>query len=93
MSKNGTKFSLHCPFKVNRRNVKKFHFFHILFIIVLVNKISELIFRKLNPDAHPHLESAFEMRIADADPGDQNHADADPQHCFKSYGVRARQKR
>jgi uncharacterized protein YhhL (DUF1145 family) len=27
------------------------------------------------------------MRIPDADPGDQNHADpdADPQHCFKFY--------
>jgi hypothetical protein len=23
------------------------------------------------------------MRIPDVDPGDQNHADADPQHCFK----------
>jgi hypothetical protein len=33
------------------------------------------------PDPHPYLESVFEMRIPDADPGDQNHADADRQHC------------
>jgi hypothetical protein len=29
---------------------------------------------------NPHLESAFGIRIPDANPGDQNHADADPQH-------------
>jgi hypothetical protein len=34
----------------------------------------------LDPDPYPHLESAFGMPILDADPGDQNHADADPQH-------------
>jgi hypothetical protein len=37
----------------------------------------------INPDQHPHLESAFRMRIPDADPGDRNqriHADANPQH-------------
>ncbi len=32
---------------------------------------------RLHPDPHPHLESAFGMQIPDADPGDQNHADAD----------------
>ncbi len=37
---------------------------------------SALIFYVAYPgSAHPHLESAFGMRIPDADPGDQNHAD------------------
>jgi hypothetical protein len=35
-----------------------------------------LIFTELNPNPHLHLESAFGMRIPDADPGDQNHADS-----------------
>ncbi len=43
-------------------------FYHILLITVLVIQISYL-------DPHPHLESAFAMRIPDADPGDRNHAD------------------
>ncbi len=30
MSKNGTKFSLDCPFKLNRQNVYKFNFFFII---------------------------------------------------------------
>ncbi len=34
------------------------------------------IFTLFIPDPHPHLESAFGMRIPDADPGDQNHADS-----------------
>ncbi len=49
-------------------------------MIVLVIKISASIFTLPNLDPHPHLESAFGMRIPDADPGDQNHAD--PQHWF-----------
>jgi hypothetical protein len=37
-------------------------------MIVLVIKISTLIFTLPNPDTHPHLESAFGMRFPDADP-------------------------
>ncbi len=44
-------------------------------MIVSVVKILALIFTQLNPDPDPHLESEFGMRIPDADPGDQNHAD------------------
>jgi hypothetical protein len=40
------------------------------------DRFSALIFTELNPNLHPHLESAFGMRIPDADPGDQNHADS-----------------
>jgi hypothetical protein len=29
----------------------------------------------MNPDLHPHQESAFQMQIPEADPGDQNHVD------------------
>jgi hypothetical protein len=38
------------------------------------DRFSALIFTELYP--HPHLESTFGMRIPDADPGDQNHADS-----------------
>jgi hypothetical protein len=44
-------------------------------MMVLVIKISALIFTWLILDPHPHLKSAFGMRVPDADPGDQNHAD------------------
>ncbi len=44
-------------------------------MMVLVIKISALALTLLNPDPHPHLEPAFGMRIPDADPEDQNHAD------------------
>jgi hypothetical protein len=40
------------------------------------DRSSALIFKELNPNPHPHLESAFGLRIPDADPGDQNHADS-----------------
>ncbi len=60
MSKNGTKFSLDCPFKVNQQNDRK-----------------KLI-------RHQLLRGFIRIRIRiwNADPGVQNHADADPQHCF-----------
>jgi hypothetical protein len=44
-------------------------------MIVIVIQISALIFTQLGPD--PHLECAYGMGIPDADPSDQNHADAD----------------
>jgi hypothetical protein len=40
------------------------------------DRFSALIFTELNPNLHPLLESAFGIRIPDADPGDQNHADS-----------------
>ncbi len=40
-----------------------------------LNLGTTIIFTKLNPDPHPHLESLSGMRIPDTDPGDQNHAD------------------
>jgi hypothetical protein len=71
VSKNGTKFPLDCPFKGNRQNVfKNLHFLSHN----IDDRFSALIFTELNPN--PHLESAFGMRIPDADPGDQNHADS-----------------
>ncbi len=45
MSKNGTKFSLDGPFEVNQQNFfTKLHFYHEILIIILVIKISALIF-------------------------------------------------
>jgi hypothetical protein len=73
MSKNGTKFPLDCPFKGNRQNVLK----KLTFLSHNIDdRFLALIFTELNPNPHPYLESAFGMRIPDADPGDQNHADS-----------------
>jgi hypothetical protein len=75
MSKSGSKTSLDCPFKVNKQNG---FFYHITLMIVLIIKISALISVlriRMNPHGFglldPHPESAFQMRIpdADADPG------------------------
>jgi hypothetical protein len=56
--------------------LKNFNFF--LTSALFLRSLSRIRIRIWNP--HPHLESAFRMRILDADPGDQNHAD--PQHCI-----------
>jgi hypothetical protein len=42
-------------------------------MIILVIQISALIFKYMDLNPHPRLESAFGMRIPEADPGDQNH--------------------
>jgi hypothetical protein len=47
-------------------------------MLVLVFNISALNFTKLNPG--PHLECVFGMQIPDANPEDENHADADTHH-------------
>jgi hypothetical protein len=71
MSKNGTKFPLDCPFKGNRQMFFK----NLNFLSHNIDdRFSALIFTVIR--IHIRI-SAF----PDADPGDQNHADADPQHC------------
>jgi hypothetical protein len=49
-------------------------------MIVLVNKFRTNL-NVVNPNPHPHLESAFGMRIPDAHPEDQNHADPRGRGC------------
>jgi hypothetical protein len=71
MSKNGTKFSLDCPFKVNQKNVQKFKF--------LSHNRRSLIQIRIRI-WHPHLEGGFRMRIQETKIM-RIHADADPQHC------------
>ncbi len=53
------------------------------------DRFSALIFTELNPNPHPHLESAFGMRIPDADPGDQNHADSCGRGCGSATLLRS----
>ncbi len=77
MSKNGTKLSLACPFKGNHfflRNkmFKNFNFLSHNFDDRISNR---------NFVAGSGSASGIRIWIPDADPGDQNHADADPQHC------------
>ncbi len=57
-----------------------FNFFHVILMIVLVIKISVIIFALLNPDPHPLLESAFGMRMRfyETQKIMRIHADADP---------------
>jgi hypothetical protein len=55
----------------------------MILLIVLIIKISALIFKWFNLDPHPHLVSAFGIRIQETKTMRFN-VDVDSQHCFNA---------